>query len=129
MLPQEAEIVQRLQPTATYRRDTETGAIAGGIDGLEAMRQAVEKAIRTERFRYGIYSADYGIETLDLYGQPLSYVCPELERRVTEALCCDERVTRVEDFSFERRGRGVLGMAFTVQTVFGRVGAYREVRI
>lgn len=116
-----------VQPTRTYRLTGKNGHVTGTVDGLAAMRQAVEKALLTERFRYPIYGPDYGVETQDLYGQPLSYVCPELERRIGEALVCDARVQGVTDFAFERREKGALHVSFTVHTVFGDLRAEREV--
>lgn len=134
MIPQTAVFPEgsweiSVRPTHTYQLRREDETIPGRIDGLEAMEQAVYKALLTERFQYLIYSADYGIETLDLYGQPVSYVCPELERRITEALVCDERVSDVTDFVFETSKRGAVHVSFTVHTVFGEVRAQREVRI
>lgn len=130
MLPKTAyaqTAAPRAQPTATYRLQNGEVLAAGSADGLAAMRQAVEKALLTERFRYPIYGPDYGVETQDLYGQPLSYVCPELERRIGEALVCDARVQSVTDFAFERREKGALHVSFTVHTVFGDLRAEREV--
>ena len=73
------------ESSKTYRMDKGNQAVCGKIDGLEAMEQVIFKILNTERYQYMIYSWDYGIELLDLFGEPLSYVCPELERRVTEA--------------------------------------------
>ncbi len=134
MIPQSAEYLRgecrtAVQPSRTYRLRADEGAVGGMVDGREAMRQAIEKALLTERFQYPVYSADYGIETVDLYGMPMSYICPELERRVTEALCCDARVTGVTDFAFSEAKKGALTVSFTVHTVFGDVGARREVEI
>ena len=47
-----------------------------------------------------MYSWDYGVELADLFGEPVSYVCPELERRITEALLQDGRIEGVDGFSF-----------------------------
>lgn len=120
------EIVE--QPTQTYRMDWDTGkSIRGYTDKLEAMKQAVFKILNTERYRYVMYSWNYGIELSDLFGMPISYVCPELERRITEALTADSRVRSVTDFTFDRPAHGVLHAAFTVHTVFGDFRAERTV--
>ncbi len=117
------------QPTHTYKMNPADGHIRGGTDEQEAMKQAIYKILLTERFQFMMYSGDYGIETLDLYGQPVSYVCPELERRITEALTWDERIQSVENFEFRLVGKGELHAAFTVKTVFGDVAAERVVNI
>lgn len=115
-------------PTRTYKLDTAAESVRGYADGLDAMKQAIYKILLTERYQYVMYSGNYGIETLDLFGEPLSYVCPELERRITEALTQDHRISGVSDFKFEF-SRGSVRADFTVHTVFGDVSAQREVML
>ncbi len=118
------------QPTKTYRMDMQTGKnIRGYAEDLEAMKQAIFKILNTERYQYIIYSWNYGIELKDLFGMPVSYVCPELERRIIEALTCDTRIKSVTDFTFDSPERGVLHTAFTAHTVFGDVEAEKTVKI
>ena len=64
------------QPSLTYKMDIDKKQIRGFADELEAMKQAVYKILLTERYQYIMYSWDYGIETLDLYGEPVSFVYP-----------------------------------------------------
>lgn len=115
------------QPTYTYKMNLDTGTIRGYTDGLDAMRQAIFKILQTERYQYIMYSWNYGIETLDLYGEPVSYVCPELERRITEALTWDERIKSVNNFEFDIPKKGVIHVSFTAHTIFGNVQAETEV--
>lgn len=133
-MPQLAEVLgERFeieeQSTMTYKMNMEEKSVGDYADGLDAVRQAVYKILMTERFEYIMYSGNYGIETVDLYGQELSYVCPELERRVREALMQDDRIKSVDDFSFDTEKRGAVRAAFTVHTVFGDFKADREVNI
>ena len=74
-----------------------------------------------------MYSWDYGIELLDLYGEPISYVCPELERRITEALLCDDRIKSVDNFDFNIAKKGEVLVTFTAHTVFGDVQSEKAV--
>lgn len=115
------------QPTYTYKMNLDTGTIRGYTDGLDAMRQAIFKILQTERYQYIMYSWNYGIETLDLYGEPVSYVCPELERRITEALTWDERIKSVNNFEFDIPKKGVIHVSFVAHTVFGEVQAETKV--
>lgn len=116
------------QPTKTYKMDLDTGKnIRGYVDGLDAMKQAIFKILNTERYQYIIYSWNYGIELKDLFGMPISYVVPELERRIVEALTADSRITSVTDFSFDTPKPGVLHTAFTAHTIFGDVKAEKAV--
>lgn len=117
------------QPTLTYKLDKDQVKVIGTAEELEAIRQAVYKILQTERYEYPIYSGDYGIEIKDLYGQPVSYVCPELERRITEALLWDSRIQGVDNFSFDTSAKGSVSVSFTVTTVFGKINAEKEVTV
>ena len=133
MIPAIAPFLERnfeikKQPTQTYRMDMENRSVQGYTDGLEAMKQVIHKIILTERYQYMMYSWNYGIELLDLMGEPVSYVCPELEYRITEALQQDDRIEEVDGFEFEVNGSTVKAL-FTVHTVFGNLKAEREVDI
>lgn len=118
-LEQDFEITE--QPTHTYKMNLESNLIRGYTDGQEAMKQAIYKILNTERYQYVMYSWNYGIELLDLYGEPVSYVCPELERRITEALTWDDRIQSVDNFEFNISKKGEILVTFTAHTVFGDV--------
>ena len=124
-LEQDFEITE--QPTHTYKMNLESNLIRGYTDGQEAMKQAIYKILNTERYQYVMYSWNYGIELLDLYGEPVSYVCPELERRTTEALTWDDRIQTVDNFEFNISKKGEILVTFTAHTVFGDVVAEKVV--
>lgn len=117
------------QPSKVYRIELEGSTVRGFVDELDAMKQAVFRILSTERYQHIIYSWNYGIETMDLYGEPVTYVCPELERRITEALTWDTRITDVTDFEHDITKKGTVHTTFTVHTVFGNFEAEREVDI
>lgn len=114
------------KPSKTYRLQGKR--LAGFIDGLDAVKQAVFFILNTERFEYPIYSNDYGVETQDLIGASRSYVVGDIERRITEALLQDDRITSIEDFniSYDRENANI---SFTVITTFGEFEAERSVPI
>lgn len=116
------------QPSRTYKMDP-SGSIKGAVDGLEAVEQAIFKILNTERYQYIMYSWNYGIETVDLFGEPATYVCPELERRITEALTWDTRITDVSEFEFDVSKKGAVHVKFTVHTIFGGTKAEKGVEI
>lgn len=124
-LEQDFEITE--QPTHTYKMNLESNLIRGYTDGQEATKQAIYKILNTERYQYVMYSWNYGIELLDLYGEPVSYVCPELERRITEALTWDDRIQSVDNFEFNISKKGEILVTFTAHTVFGNVVAEKVV--
>ncbi len=107
-----------VQPSRTWRLDAETGRIAGKIDGLEAVKQAVFKILQTERYAYMAYSFDYGVELKNLMGQSPAYAQSELRRRIAEALLQDTRIQIVRDFQFEQTGDSMT-VRFTVESSAG----------
>lgn len=117
---------QKDRPSLTYRIDWERRRISGRCDGRQAMEQAVRKVLDTERFAHLIYSWNYGAEFADLLGKPVSFVYPELEERITEALLQDERVLAVGPFEFTQM-KGRVHVVCRVRTVFGTVEAQKEV--
>jgi len=124
-LEQDFEIEE--QPTHTYKMNLASELVRGYTDYQEAMKQAIYKILNTERYQYVMYSWNYGIELLDLYGEPVSYVCPELERRITEALTWDDRIKSVNNFEFNISKKGEILVTFTAHTVFGDVVAEKVV--
>jgi hypothetical protein len=108
------------QPSKTYKMHLDESIILGYADKLDAMVQVIFSILNTERYQYVIYSWNYGIELVDLYGQPVSYVIPELKRRITEALTWDERIISVDNFDFSVNKRKIT-CNFTVHTIFGDI--------
>ncbi|MCQ2581865.1 MAG: DUF2634 domain-containing protein [Alphaproteobacteria bacterium] len=116
------------QPSLTYKLNIDAETVVGKCDDLEAMKQAIYKVLNTERYRYLIYSWNYGVELEELFGEPISYCIPEIERRITEALMQDDRVINVYNFEFDHHGREV-STKFIVETVFGTVDMEKDVAI
>lgn len=113
-----------IKPSKTYRLNGDR--LAGKIDGLEAVAQAVKLILSTERFRYLIYSNDYGVEMDELIGKPRSLVAGDIQRRIEEALGQDDRVTGVEDFELAFDGEAA-HIKFTATTQFGGITEERSV--
>jgi len=126
-LTPDIQIIER--PTKTYAMNLSGADITDFVDNLKAMEQAVYKIIRTERYRYKIYSWNFGIELEDLFGMPVSYCIPEIERRIREALLQDTRIIEVIDFEFDTPKKGVVFTRFKVVTIFGNIDADKEVQI
>lgn len=132
MIPTGTEVMildrVEIMPSMTYRMMEEKMEVRGALDGMESVKQAVYKILQTERYRYVIYDWNYGMELEDLFGKAVSYVIPELQRRITEALMTDDRITGVTDFSFQTE-KGSVTAAFRVQTLWGDLEAERTVEI
>ena len=115
-------------PTKTYKMELEENSdrISGFTDEQEAMKQAIYKIIRTERYKYIIYDWNYGIELEDLFGMPVNYCVPEIERRIREALLQDTRISEVNNFEFYTSKKGIVLVKFTAYTEFGEVNITDE---
>lgn len=124
----ERNFIIKEQPNKTYAMDIAGKRIRSYSDGIEAIKQSVFKILNTERYQYVIYSWDYGIETLDLYGSSKAYAMSELKRRITEALMWDLRIKSVDNFEFSADGKTII-CTFTVHTVLGDINAKKAVNI
>ncbi|WMI82035.1 DUF2634 domain-containing protein [Anaerotignum sp. MB30-C6] len=114
-----ANIFKRLAiPSKTYWLNRDTNEIFGYCDGVEAVKQAVYKVLLTERYDWVIYSWNYGAELKGVFGRQMTYVYPEVKRRIEEALLQDDRIKKVRDFSFEKR-RNTLLVTFIVESTEG----------
>ncbi len=123
------ELEVKEQPSQTYKMHLGGDMVQGFVDKQAAMEQTIFRILNTERYQYIIYPWWYGIETLDLYGAPVTWVCPELERRITEALLVDSRITAVTNFEYDLRKKGVIHTTFIAHTIYGDIKAEKGVTI
>ncbi|MFB5674278.1 DUF2634 domain-containing protein [Paenibacillus terreus] len=123
---EEFEVSLQEGPSLTYRLDWNTNRIAGRIDELEAVKQAVLKILLTERYEHLIYSFDYGTEWTNILGKDRLWVQSELNRVITEALMQDDRVEDVVNFRLSWQGNDAIAR-FTVVSSFGDFSMSKEV--
>lgn len=132
MIPESTKSISSVsmekQKSKTYYMNEKKYEVRGDIDGLQAMEQAIYKILQTERYKYIIYDWDYGVELEDLIGKNYSYVIPEVERRIREALLVDNRITSVANFSFNSEKETLL-VNFTVTTDYGVIEVEKEVNV
>lgn len=109
------------QPSLTYRLDLDNGRIVGKVDKLEAVNQAIEKAIITPRFKCLIYDNQYGSEIEDAFiakDATTDYIEAATEGFIKDALRPDTRILSVYDFQFEfREDRAYI--FFRADTIYG----------
>ena len=77
-----AGMVVRDRPSLTWQKDPATLRLRGRCDNYEAVRQAVEAIVCVERFRWQIYSPNFGMELDGLLGAEPGYAASELRRRL-----------------------------------------------
>lgn len=123
-LPQNVGFATQLnyvsRPSQTWLINRQTMRVQRQVDGLEAVRQAVEIILNTERFRWQIYTDRVGTELDELIGDDSTYIASELPRMVTEALIIDDRILEVTDFLYTVRG-DTMTWSFLVVTVYGTI--------
>lgn len=108
------------RPSKTWIIDRQTMQVSGMDDGIEAVRQTVECIMQVERYKWQIYSTQYGNELSTLVGDDYDYIQSELPRMVEEALMQDDRVLSVDDFTFERK-EDTVTVTCTVHCVYGDI--------
>jgi hypothetical protein len=116
-------------PNKTYEFDFKTGEINNRfVDGKEAIRQAILKALLTPRFEHLIYGFDYGNELQSLIEESVSFEFLEKEaiRLASECIEQDDRIKYADRFFITRNADG-LYIRFEVELVDGEI-YYEEVR-
>ena len=121
------QINESTEPSNTFFIDFEKGRISGFIDEKEAVKQAIMLILNTERYKFLIYSWNYGAEFEALIGTHPDIVEDEVERLISEALLQDDRITAVYDFEFSRN-RDTLLVNFKVDSIYGDIDIETEVR-
>lgn len=124
MIPKETvdyNLVLDKYPSYTYKLNLEDNNIFGYVDDKKALEQSIYKYLSTDRYKYLIYSFDYGIEIEDLIGESIDYCIIDLPRRIKECLSQDDRIISVDNFKFEIIDKGELACTFIVNSIFGTV--------
>ncbi|MEY8370115.1 DUF2634 domain-containing protein [Aerococcaceae bacterium 50-4] len=114
-------------PTKTYK--VVHNRIIGYTNDLDAMKQAIDKSLQTERFHYLIYSESYGHDLIDLIGQDFDLAYSEIERLITEALIADDRVSGIENLELKKTDKHSIVVTFKVVTIYGSMNSELEVKI
>ncbi len=110
-------------PSKTYKLDLDKGRILGFVDGQDAVRQAIRKALITPRFKCLIYDNQYGSEIEDAItanDATREYVRSVVPGFVEDCLKPDTRILGVSNFSFEFKDDGAY-IDFDADTIFGKI--------
>lgn len=121
-------VVFQDQPSLTWIADPVTHRLRGRGDGWDAVRQAVEIIVHVERYKWQIYTPNFGTDYDGLLGNESGFVASELQRRLEDAFLPDSRLLGMKDFTWNAQGSS-LTASFTVLTVFGDVPAGMEVQL
>ncbi len=106
-----------------YEIDFKSGQLTGEIvEGLEAIKVWVWLALQVPRYRYYVYTWDYGSEFEDLIGQGYSngYIESESRRMTEDCLLINPDIQSISDFHVSVE-KDILTISFTVNTVYGDI--------
>lgn len=109
-------------PSLTYSLDLRDGRIGKRIDGIDSVKQAIDKALITPRYKCSIYSHEYGSEIQEEATDSPSegYIVTVLPELIKEALSPDERILDVGNFDISKKDNNV-HLEFIAYTIFGEV--------
>ncbi len=106
-----------------YGIDFETGQLTGKIvEGLEAIKVWIWCCLKTERYRFPIYSWQYGSEFEQYIGEAVSddFLQGDCKTETEEALKTNPWILGITDFAAGMEGSH-LRLSFTVETRLGEV--------
>ena len=112
-----------------YGVDFDTGELTGAIvSGKEAIKVWIWNCLHTERFRFAIYSWDYGAELEQYIGDEVTeeFLQTDCEAEITEALKVNKYILDIEDFNVSFEGSR-LKISFKVNTTFGDIEVNEDV--
>ncbi len=117
----EEETEESLYIPREYGIDFETGQLSGKVvEGYDALLVWAWLALQIARYRYYIYSDDYGQEYETLVGKTYSaeLTDSELERMTEECLTENPYITGIENFSCTKNDEKIT-LAFSLITELG----------
>lgn len=122
-------VAQEQKPSLTWKLDLSSNRIKGMIDNKDAVVQAVEKILLTERYAYRIYSWNYGAELQFYIGKDTDFVMADAEKTIKEALTQDDRILGVENFTAKLIDLNSVSVSFTVVSVAGNFDYEKEIPV
>lgn len=108
-------------PPKEWGVNFETGRLTGRIvEGTEAVKVWAWNALKTQRYRYPIYSWFYGHDFEELIGNIYSeeYIQSEIERMLWECLSVNSYIESIEDITYTMEEE-VLQISCRLITEFG----------
>jgi len=115
--------------TNTYKLHYTKKKINSFVDRKQALEQSIYCLLNTERYKYPIYSFNYGIQREDLFGKNIDLIMRKLQNRINNALVSDDRIISVTNFEFDSKENGVLKVRFIVNSTYGEIEINYEFNI
>ena len=100
--------------------EAEETRLAGHVNDVEALRQAIWHIVHTERYSYpGILENDEGIELEQFIGESFSYFRAKVYQVFSDAILRDDRVRAVRLISTSNPNPTEAHAEFEIDSVFG----------
>lgn len=106
-----------------YEIDFKENCLTGNIvEGKEAIKIWIWLALKIARYRFQIYTWDYGNEYESLIGTVHSdeYLETELLKMTEECLLIHDQIESISNFSIERNAEKIT-MSFVANTTYGEI--------
>ena len=99
------------------------------VTGADAWGEWCVKALCTERFKYLVYSDNYGEELDTLIGKsrPHAVIESEIKRMTKDCLMCDARTANVDEFEFQWLTDGIMFSCRVTNTIGEAMTIWRKV--
>jgi len=123
LLLDEVEIDEELVEEEHVLRSHRLGEekIAGFVDDKAALRQRIMHVLSTERYAYGIYGDDYGVELEQYQSQSFEFLEATIENTLSDALLQDEDITGISIISIEQLNFESALIVFDVYSPIGDI--------
>lgn len=93
--------------------------VAGYVDGVDSLEQAISFILATERFRFITMSDNVGVEFEDLFGENRDLAELKLKDTITEAILSDDRVEEISFFGITRISRNTFKIELEIKSNIG----------
>ena len=120
--PQEMTLESTGTIPREYGIDFAKGQLTGKIvEGKEAIKIWIWNCLQTQRFRYPIYSWDYGADMEQYIGRAVSkeFLQTDCENEIRSALLVNPYISDITDFEVDRKDQ--MFVSFRAVTKFGEV--------
>lgn len=116
-LDEEEQEEEVLPPSKTYA--LRGNRIAGFIDEISAVKQAIYHILCTERYVYSIYNDDYGVELEQYTGEDYEYIAQTIGETLNDALTQDLRINSVDVVDINRVSIDKMFIELSVSSIYG----------
>ena len=122
---------KQITPPKEYEIDFETGQLTGKIvEGKEAIKIWIWFALQIPRYRYYIYTWNYGNEFEDLIGHvhTKEYIEAEAKRMTKECLLINQHIQSITEFHINIE-HTTLEISFVANTIYGEIAMEETLNI